>query len=215
MDSDDEYQAAKRGPKRNVKRPRRELHPPSPAQPEDADTLLLKQAKSFAQSARSFDPSSVLADLELGVFGFETILPPVAGEYSRARHRVESAHATRNDHGHVVRPISRLEADQLVWELAQKQGPQITSLSRQQPIDLWHVEQLPPRLGSAPVPNQAQLAEPLSSLVETQPAPPGVLEELCAVKSTPFDQLGDKVTMDGADGGCDGSPPYLPTPRVQ
>ncbi|KAG8739779.1 hypothetical protein FRC10_005162 [Ceratobasidium sp. 414] len=201
MDFDDEYQEAIPGPKR--KRPRRgSIRPPSPTQPEDPDTLALKQANSFAQSAHNFNPPSA----ELDSFVFDTTFPSAAEEYLRARRQVESAHATRNDHGHVVRPISRLEADQLVWELAHKQGQQTSTraenillrrltqrvsridFSRQRAIDLWHAEQLPPRLLPVPTSNQTQIGESLPLVAETEPAPPGVLEELYAIKSTPFDQ---------------------------
>ncbi|KAG9093454.1 hypothetical protein FS749_014358 [Ceratobasidium sp. UAMH 11750] len=183
MDSDDEYQEATRGPKRKVKRQKREIRAPSPAQPEDPDTLLLERASLFAQSAHNFDLPKVAADSP----GFEATFSPVAEEYLQARHRVESAHATRNDHGHMVRLISRLEADQLVWELTQKQGLQTST--RAENILLRRLTQkLPPRISPVPASNQAHVAEPLPLVAETQPAPPGVLEELCAIKSTPYDQ---------------------------
>ncbi|KAG9128557.1 hypothetical protein FRC07_003446 [Ceratobasidium sp. 392] len=77
--------------------------------------------------------------------------------------------------------------DQLIWDLAQKQVSQ-TSTGAEHILLRRLTQKLPPRLDLAPTSNQPSIAEPLPSVVETQPAPPGVLEELSAIKSTPFDQ---------------------------
>jgi hypothetical protein len=104
-----------------------------------------------------------------------------------------------------VRPISRLEGDQLIWDIAQKQSSQ-TSTGAENILlrRLTHkvcttgsfmenftgslcFEQLPTRsVGLSP--NQTLVTESLPVSIEPQPAPPEVLEGLYSIKGTPFNQ---------------------------
>ncbi|KAG8688150.1 hypothetical protein FRC09_013081, partial [Ceratobasidium sp. 395] len=138
------------------------------------------RATSFAQSAHDLDS-------DIQPLGFETAFSSVTEDFREARNRLESARAVRNEHGHLVRPISRLEGDQLVWELAQKQSSQ-TSIGAENILLRRLTQKLPPHFDSILPSNQALVSDPIPSLVEPQPAPPEVLEGLYAIKITSFDQ---------------------------
>ncbi|QRV88690.1 GNAT family acetyltransferase [Ceratobasidium sp. AG-Ba] len=186
MDSDDDYEGAvQHNPKRRSKRAKREPISSLPAQADDPDTRLLRQANSFFRSADILDIPNA-TEPESGLLTFEAIISPVVEDLLRCRHQMDASNAVQNDHGHLVRPISHLERDQLVWDLARKQNSKISTgaenilLRRLTRKQTFHYTE--PVFAS----NQACVVKQLPLAAEQQSVPPGVLETLYAIKTTSF-----------------------------
>lgn len=175
--------------KRKSKRIKREYtSSPSPVGSEhgnDSDDLSLRQATSFLQSARSFPSSRLPSEPEADSLGFEATSSLLMDDFRDARHRVESASAVRNDHGHLVRLVSRLEKDQLMWDVVQKQNSSTSTGSENILLRrLSHTAQT--TLRHEPTSNANCFSGPLPPAAKNQPIPPDVLEGLSSIKSTPF-----------------------------
>ncbi|KAG8733990.1 hypothetical protein FRC11_013828 [Ceratobasidium sp. 423] len=151
---------------------------PSPLVSEPLEDPELRQATSFLQSVQKL----TIPDTE-----FESVSEPIIPDLVDARRRVEAASVIRNEHGHVVRPLSRIEGDQLVDEIVQKQ--QMGTAMTSENILLRRLSQRG-SLAPGPGPPKGQepaVVEALEELVDPLPPPQDVLDGLYAIKTTPLE----------------------------
>ncbi|KDN47050.1 hypothetical protein RSAG8_03827, partial [Rhizoctonia solani AG-8 WAC10335] len=172
------YTVLQAAPRRKSKRVKREYtYSQSPLASEPPENPELQRASSFLQSAQKL----AIQDGE-----FETVSDPIIPELVDARRRVEAASVIRNEHGHVVRPLSRIEGDQLVDEIIQKQHTGLSTTSEN--ILLRRLSQpgsLAPRPGSSK--ELPLVVEALDEVVDPPPPPQEVLDRLYAIKTTPLE----------------------------
>lgn len=188
MEDDDDWQETTRASRRKSKRVKREhAYSPTPGVDEetsDSEDPSFEQAALFLQSAQRLPGLEGQPEAELP--GFDVAYSSLADELWEARRRVEVGLVVRNEHGHLVRPLSQLEADQLVEDLLQKQQSMGATVSEN--ILLSRLGQrgiLKPSSGAAM--EQDPLAIPLETEAEAQPAPAEVLEGLYSIKNIPFE----------------------------
>ncbi|GAB1518443.1 hypothetical protein RhiTH_001502 [Rhizoctonia solani] len=165
-------------PRRQSKRAKREpAFPSSPSAPNVLEDLDLKHASSFLKSMQKL----AIPDEE-----FESVSEPMIYELTDARRRVEAASMFRNEHGHVVRPLSRIEGDQLIDEITVKQQAGTATVSEN--ILLRRLSQ---RGSLVPTPDPSTelppAVEALGKVIEPPPPPREVLNGLYAIKSTPLE----------------------------
>ncbi|KAF8605801.1 hypothetical protein BDV93DRAFT_521165 [Ceratobasidium sp. AG-I] len=175
--------------KRKSKRVKREYtSSPSLADSEDAneiDDLPLRQATLFLQSARTF-PSSQLLETEADSVGFEATSSLLMDDFRDTRHRAETAAAVRNDHGHLVRLLSRLEKDQLLWDIAQKQSSSASTASENILFRRLNY-QTQKILRPEHTPEQIPFSKPLPPTTDIPSPSSDILDGLYSIKSTPFE----------------------------
>ncbi|CEL62011.1 hypothetical protein RSOLAG1IB_04762 [Rhizoctonia solani AG-1 IB] len=133
--------------------------------------------------------SSFLKSVQKAVIpndGFESASDPIIPDFVDARRRVEAASLVRNEHGHMVRPLSRIEGDQLIDEIVQKQQMGTATVSEN--ILLRRLSQRG-SLVSGPDPSTElpPVVEALDEVIEPPAPPREVLERLYAIKSTPLE----------------------------
>ncbi|CAE6402897.1 unnamed protein product [Rhizoctonia solani] len=178
LERDDEEWTEKLAPRRKSKRVKREnTYSKSPLASEPPETPELQHASSFLQSVQN---------LAIQNGEFETVSEPIIPVLVDARRRVEAANVIRNEHGHVVRPLSRIEGDQLVDEIIQKQQMGLSTTSEN--ILLRRLSQHG-SLASRPGPSEEAplVVEALDELVDHPPPPQDVLDRLYAIKTTPLE----------------------------
>lgn len=185
----------------------------------DSEDPSFKQASLFLQSAQR--PSISEGQREAENPGFEEVCSSLADDLREARRRVEVGLVVRNEHvsyprsvskshsqtrqGHLVRPLCRLEADQLVEDLLQKQQSigatasenillrrlgqrvRVIACTIRKITDVFRLEQGILSPGSGLATEDDPTVVPLETEAEAQPAPTEVLEGLYSIKSTPFE----------------------------
>ncbi|CAE6455998.1 unnamed protein product [Rhizoctonia solani] len=179
LERDDDEWAETKVARRKSKRVKREYtYSTSPLVSEPPEDPDLQHASSFLQSVQRL----AIPDTE-----FESVSDLIIPELVDARRRVEAASVVRNEHGHVVRSLSRIEGDQLVDEIIQKQ--QVGAATASENILLRRLSQ---RGSLAPGPSLPKVQEPavveaLDGLVDPPPPPQDVLDKLYAIKTTPLE----------------------------
>ncbi|CAE6527298.1 unnamed protein product [Rhizoctonia solani] len=171
---DQDEKAARRKSKR-IKR--ENTYSQSPLASEPPENPELQHASSFLQSVQKL----AIQDHE-----FESVSEPIIPELVDARRRVEAASVVRNEHGHVVRPLSRIEGDQLVDEIIQKQQMGLSTTSEN--ILLRRLSQRGSLVSLSSSSNEpAPVIEALDELVDSPPPPQEVLDGLYVIKVTPLE----------------------------
>ncbi|KAH7335485.1 hypothetical protein B0J17DRAFT_720010 [Rhizoctonia solani] len=176
LERDDEEWTDKAAPRRKSKRVKREYtHSRSPLVSEPPEDPDVQHASSFLRSVQNL----AIQDTE-----FEDVSEPILPELLDARRRVEAANVIQNEHGHFLRPLSRVEGDQLVDEIVQKQQMGLSTTSEN--ILLRRLSQRASLIRHSGSPKEPgpEVVEALDELVEPLPPPQEVLERLYAIKTT-------------------------------
>ncbi|CAE6458843.1 unnamed protein product [Rhizoctonia solani] len=177
LERDDEEWTEKTVRRKSKRVKRESTYSKSPLASEPPENSELQSASSFLQSVQKL----AIQDTE-----FENVSGPIIPDLVDARRRVEATSVVRNEHGHIVRPLSRIEGDQLIDEIIQRQ--QMGSSTTLENILLRRLSQrgslAPPSSSSKEL---SSMVEALDEPVDSPPPPQEVLDNLYAMKTTPLE----------------------------